>query len=163
MFRGKSHQYRIHSTLRVYNSIKLFSIIACLSAVALVLLGAAPTVAAGLDIRIGAGGSDPAPSGGPPAHAPAHGVRAKKYLYYPSANVYFEPVQGMYFYLSGGEWTAGVSLPDGLKVQLGDFVSLELGTDRPYELNAEHLVKYKPGKAKTKAQKVNGKAKGKKK
>jgi hypothetical protein len=131
------------------------------------VLGGAQAVAADLDIRIGAGGSGPAPSGGPPAHAPAHGARSKMYHYYPSANVYFEPAQGMYFYLSEGEWKAGVTLPAGLKVQLGDFVNLELGTNQPYELNAEHLLKYKSGKGgssgKVKRSKGKSKGKGKKK
>ncbi len=34
---------------------------------------------------------EPYPAGGPPAHAPAHGHRARhSYLYYPSSYVYFD-------------------------------------------------------------------------
>ena len=100
---------------------------------------------------------------GPPAHAPAHGYRAKRlYNYYPGANVYFEPAQNLWFFLSGGVWTFGAALPDTLKIKLGSPVSLELDTDKPYLYNGEHLKKYPPGQAK----KLTGpppKSKGKKK
>ena len=39
---------------------------------------------------------------GPPAHAPAHGYRAKhRYKYYPSCSVYFDIGRSVYFYLEG--------------------------------------------------------------
>ena len=86
---------------------------------------------------------------GPPAHAPAYGYRAKhKYLYCPSSNVYQDADRGLYFYLEGSNWRIGASLPSNLRMDLGDSVSLELDTDKPYIYNAEHVKKYPPGQQK---------------
>ena len=71
--------------------------------------------------------------GGPPAHAPAHGYRAKyKYNYYPQANVYYDATRKLYFYAEGGNWRASVSLPINLKLRLGDHVTIEMDSDKPY-------------------------------
>ncbi len=92
--------------------------------------------------------------GGPPAHAPAHGYRAKhKYRYYPSQMVYHDTERGLYFYLKGDNWEIGASLPSHLKAGLGESVTIELDTDKPYVHNAEHIKKYPPKKAKSKKQK----------
>jgi hypothetical protein len=88
--------------------------------------------------------------GGPPPHAPAHGYRAKhKYRYYPSSNVYKDTERGLYFYLKGDKWEAGASLPLPLKESLGESVSLELETDKPYIHHTEHVKKYPPKKSKS--------------
>ena len=80
---------------------------------------------------------------GPPAHAPAHGYRAKhQYRYYPSRSVYYDTGRGLYFYLKGDNWEVGASLPGSLRVGLGDAVSIELETDKPYIHHAEHVKKY---------------------
>ena len=85
---------------------------------------------------------------GPPAHAPAHGYHKKhRYHYYSTANVYFDVDRELYFYVDAGEWKVAVSLPSTIVIEVGEGVTLELETDKPYA--AEH-----PGK---------GKAKGKKK
>ena len=92
--------------------------------------------------------------GGPPAHAPAHGYRAKyQYRYYPSNNVYKDTERGIYFYLKGDKWEVGASLPLPLKEGLGESVSLELNTDKPYIHHAEHVKKYPPKKSKPKKKK----------
>jgi hypothetical protein len=71
--------------------------------------------------------------GGPPKHAKAHGYRAKHtYQYYPDAKVYYDIARGSYFYLEGDNWRASVTLPDTLKVRLGDFVTVEMESDKPY-------------------------------
>ena len=89
--------------------------------------------------------------GGPPAHAPAHGYRAKHhYRYYPSSRVYHDAERGIYFYLKGDNWEVGASLPGSLRVGLGDSVSLELDTDKPYLYHDDHVKKYPPGKMKKK-------------
>ena len=89
--------------------------------------------------------------GGPPPHAPAHGYRAKhKYRYYPSRYVYYDTGRRLYFYLSGDNWEVGASLPSHIRVGLGDSVSLELDTDRPYIHHKEHVKKYPPGQLKKK-------------
>jgi hypothetical protein len=95
---------------------------------------------------------------GPPAHAPAHGYRAKhKYRYYPSRSVYYDTGRGLYFYLKGKHWEVGASLPSNLRVGLGNSVSIELNTDKPYIHHAEHVKKYPPGKMKQKNKKKNKK------
>jgi len=89
--------------------------------------------------------------GGPPAHAPAHGYRAKhQYRYFPSNNVYQDTERGIYFYLKGGNWEVGASLPLPLQEGLGESVSFELDTDKPYIHHAEHVKKYPPKQSKGK-------------
>jgi len=85
--------------------------------------------------------------GGPPPHAPAHGYRAKhQYRYYPSAEIYYDPVRASYFYFEGGSWRMSVSLPRGLRVTLGEYVEIEMDSDKPYERHVEHREKYPPGR-----------------
>jgi len=98
--------------------------------------------------------------GGPPAHAKAHGYRAKhKYRYYPDCSVYHDTVRGLYFYIKGGNWEVGASLPNTLQMGLGESVSLELDTDRPYTFHADHVKQYPPGKMKKNKNKKNKKHK----
>ena len=86
---------------------------------------------------------------GPPAHARAHGYRAKhKYRYYPDSSVYHDTERGLYFYIKGGNWEVGASLPNSLQMRLGESVSLELDTDKPYTYHADHAKQYPPGKMK---------------
>ncbi len=89
--------------------------------------------------------------GGPPAHAPAHGYRAKyQYRYYPNCSVYYDTSRKLYFYLKGDNWEVGASLPIKFRVGLGDYVSLEMDTDTPYIRYNEHIKKYPPGQLKQK-------------
>ena len=91
---------------------------------------------------------------GPPAHAPAHGYRAKhQYRYYPSRSVYYDRDRRIYFYLKGDNWEVGASLPSSLRVELGDSVSIELDTDKPYIYHPDHVKKYPPGQMKKKKKK----------
>ena len=83
-------------------------------------------------------------NGGPPSHAPAHGYRAKhQYRYYPSSSVYYDTGRRLYFYLKGDNWEVGASLPSNFRLELGDCVSIELDTDKPYLHHAEHVNKYR--------------------
>jgi len=92
--------------------------------------------------------------GGPPPHAPAHGYRAKhKYRYYPNCSVYYDYGRKIYFYIKGDHWEVGVSLPNHLRVGLGDFVNFEMDTDKPYIHHADHVKKYPPGQLKNKNKK----------
>ena len=94
--------------------------------------------------------------GGPPAHAPAHGYRAKyQYRYYPSRSVYYDTGRGLYFYLKGDNWEVGATLPSHIRIGLGDSVSIELDTDKPYLYHADHVKKYPPGQTKKKDKKKN--------
>lgn len=106
-------------------------------------------------LRIGAGGDEAyerGPSGkGPPPWAPAHGYRAKhKYRYYPSSQVYRDEERGVYIYYSKGKWRVSASLPVDVHVELGDYVTLEMDTDRPYEHHKDVVRHYPPGRAKKK-------------
>jgi hypothetical protein len=98
--------------------------------------------------------SDPAPSpgyskGGPPPWAPAHGYRAKhRYRYYPSSRVYYAEDRGVYFYYRGGEWRVSASLPSYIRIDAGDYVTLEMDNDRPYEYQGEVERRYPPGQLK---------------
>jgi len=93
---------------------------------------------------------------GPPAHAPAHGYRAKhQYRYYPSRSVYYDTDRGLYFYLKGDNWEVGASLPNHLRIGLGDSVKIDLDTAKPYTHHAEHVKKYPPGQMKKKNKKKN--------
>ena len=99
---------------------------------------------------------------GPPAHAPAHGYRAKHhYRYYPGCSVYYDSGRKLYFYIKGDRWEVGVSLPNHLRMSLGDSVSIELDTDKPYIYHAEHVKKYPPGQMKNKNKKHKSKKKPK--
>ena len=90
----------------------------------------------------------------PPPHAPAHGYRGKHhYRYYPSCSVYYDSGRKLYFYLKGDHWEVGASLPRSIRASLGDFVSLELDTGKPYAYHADHVKKYPPGKKKKKKKK----------
>jgi len=92
--------------------------------------------------------------GGPPPHAPAHGYRAKhKYRYYPSCSVYYDNGRKLYFYLKGVNWEVGASLPSSIRVRLGDYVSVELDTDKPYTYHSDHVKRYPPGQKKKKNKK----------
>ena len=93
---------------------------------------------------------------GPPAHAQAHGYRAKhQYRYYPSRSVYYDTGRRLYFYIKGDNWEIGASLPSHIRIGLGDSVSIELDTDKPYVHHAEHVKKYTPGQMKKKNKKKN--------
>ncbi|MBW2066828.1 MAG: hypothetical protein JRJ03_18115 [Deltaproteobacteria bacterium] len=103
------------------------------------------------------GGNPKVKKGGPPRHAPAHGYRAKyTYHYYPAAQVYFDIGRRVYFYMDGSSWRMSVSLPAHLRVSLGDRVTIEMDTDRPYVKHQTHKKKYPPGKFKKKKGKKKG-------
>jgi hypothetical protein len=96
----------------------------------------------------------PVAKNGPPAHAPAHGYRAKhQYRYYPSCSVYFDIGRSVYFYLEGDNWRVSVELPNHLRARLGGSVVVEMDTDKPYLKNEYHKQKYPPGQSKKKKSK----------
>ncbi|WP_447979295.1 hypothetical protein [Candidatus Nitrospira bockiana] len=96
-----------------------------------------------------AGGPAIKTGGGPPPWAPAHGRRAKEagtryyYYYYPAAGVYMNVSTGTYFYLNGGQWQVGMSLPPTIVLASAEYVMLDLDTDKPYLYYDEHKAKYK--------------------
>jgi hypothetical protein len=83
---------------------------------------------------------------GPPPHAPAHGYRAKHaYRYYPAVEVYFDVAKKVYFYFEGSNWKVSASLPRHLAIRLGDYVTLEMDTDKPYSQHGKYKKHYPPG------------------
>jgi hypothetical protein len=87
----------------------------------------------------------------PPAHAPAHGYRAKhQYRYYPACSAYYDTGRKLWFYIKAGDWTFGASLPADLRARLGGSVMIDLDTDRPYDFHGEHAEKYPAQKYKPK-------------
>ena len=81
---------------------------------------------------------------GPPPWAKRHWYRRDYgYYYYPGCDVYYRPSDHMWFYLDGGNWRAGVRLPDSITIDFGHSVSLTLQSDRPYTYN-DHVVAYYP-------------------
>ena len=101
------------------------------------------------------------PSPGPPPWAPAHGHRAKhKYYYYPATYIYFDVGRSLYFYLSGDQWRVSASLPVGIRINVAEYVVLEMDDDKPYKYHSEVAKRYPPGQQK-KLDKENDKEKGK--
>ena len=99
--------------------------------------------------------------GGPPPWAPAHGYRAKhKYRYYPSSRVYYEKKRGVYFYYKDGKWQVSVSLPSKIRIEVNDYVTIEMDNDKPYKHHHEVVKRYPPGQLKKKYKK-KGKSKWK--
>lgn len=89
--------------------------------------------------------------GGPPPHAPAHGFRKKRtYYYYPDSRIYFDVGRRLYFYLSGDEWQVSASLPGDVHLRAGDYVRLQIDSDRPYLYSDIHKKKYPPRRGKKK-------------
>lgn len=87
--------------------------------------------------------------GGPPAHAKAYGCQAKHtYHYYPNAKVYFDISKEVFFYMKGQSWQEAASLPGGSHVQLGDYVAIQMDSDKPYTRFIDHKKKYPHDKCK---------------
>lgn len=99
--------------------------------------------------------------GGPPPWAPAHGRRANhEYRYYPDSEVYYDTGQGVYFYMRGDRWQVSARLPSRIRIDVDDYVSLDMDTDRPYRYHSDVVKKYPPGQMK-KHSKGRGKGKNK--
>jgi len=137
----------------IRSSIKFFTGII---AAAFILSGCA--VPGGADISVG--WEDPEPpkpvvtgKTGPPAHAPAHGYRAKHaYRYYPDERTYYDAQRRVYFYLEKDGWRMSASLPSHIRLS-ANYVTVRMDTDNPYDHYDEHAKKYPPGKVKKKEKK----------
>ena len=68
------------------------------------------------------------------------------------------PVNVLYFYYKDGQWGMSVSLPVEVRIDINDFVTLEMNTERPYEYDYEVVKRYPPGQLK-KRNKIKRKAK----
>ena len=83
----------------------------------------------------------------PPAHAPAHGWRAKhRYTYYREHQIYYSPESNFWFWMGrDGEWRSGINLPVKLQQYTVGGVSIELGSDTPYREHAYVVERYGKG------------------
>jgi hypothetical protein len=128
---------------------RLLSLMAIMIALA-ILIGCGAS--GGVGVKTG-GGNDvdiqqpPVASKGPPPWAPAHGHRAKhRYLYFPECSTYYDTDRSLYFYLEGANWVVSASLPDRLRMKVGEHVVLEMDTDKPYTYHGDHKKKYPPAR-----------------
>lgn len=64
------------------------------------------------------------------------------YRYFPSVQAYYDVDRKTYFYLEGDSWRVSMSLPISLKLQLGDHVTIEMDSDKPYTRFEEHKRNY---------------------
>ncbi len=64
------------------------------------------------------------------------------YAYYPSAEVYHSPYQDRFFWKSGGNWTSGVHLPNGISVDDDNAVMIALPSAHPGTYHARTLALY---------------------
>ena len=97
---------------------------------------------------------------GPPPWAPASGFRRNRdYYYYPAAGVYFRPADRVWFYLDGGNWRFGASLPSSIRIDFDRCVSLTMETDKPFEYH-NRVAEYYPGNFFTRVQIKEKGAKG---
>lgn len=93
-------------------------------------------------------------SKGPPPWAPARGFRAKyQYRYYPSSYVYFDVKRTLFFYRSGEVWMQSYKLPPAIHLNVDNYVTLNMGVDKPYEFHHNVAKKYPPGLNKKKYKK----------
>jgi hypothetical protein len=83
----------------------------------------------------------------PPAHAPAHGWRAKhRYTYYRDHEIYYSPESSVWFWMDRDrEWHVGARLPARLQQFTVHGISVELGSDKPYREHAYVVERYGKG------------------
>lgn len=60
-----------------------------------------------------------------------------RYLYYPDAEVYFDPDRLLYFYRLEDRWIAAPTLRDGLRDGLRHFIEIGMRTARPYDFHPD--------------------------
>ena len=70
-----------------------------------------------------------------------------KYYYYPSANVYYNPVTGQYVYYNNNTWTPVRTLPTTIRVVHTQRYIVYHNGPEIWMDNAEHMRKYKPMKS----------------
>ena len=72
----------------------------------------------------------------------------RRYQYFPSVRVYHDADRGLYFFPQGLEWRIAVSLPGELRMQLEEYVTIEMESSKPYIYNEQHQKKYPSGQVK---------------
>jgi hypothetical protein len=146
----RQYQEMSMSSMNRLNITKTGTLVTCL--LLTLSLGACASTRVGVQVGRGKGPTVSSKSkGGPPEHAPAHGYRAKHaYRYYPGAYVYFDLDREVYFYIESGHWKVTSCLPRTYYQLLGDYVMIEMESDRPYTEHKKHKKKYPPDQIKKK-------------
>jgi hypothetical protein len=62
------------------------------------------------------------------------------YVYYPDAEVYFEPHRQVYYWSDGGSWRSGPRVPQN--IVLRTHVTIDLDSPEPYKHHEEVRAKY---------------------
>ncbi len=111
---------------------------------------------------VGLLGLGTAAEAGPPPWAPAHGARAQgvvRYRYYPSLEIYFDPVRRVWFTLnvSTGAWQLTVSRPMAVLFGFPSYIELDIVGARPYVYHSQIIMKYPSPKRKANAGNRGGK------
>ncbi|HTJ79248.1 MAG TPA: hypothetical protein VL357_09645 [Rariglobus sp.] len=89
---------------------------------------------------------DPVGPAAPPPWAEHHWFRKTRvYYYYPDGDVYYRPADRTWFYLDGGSWRVGASLPERFVFDVGRSVRLSMQTDRPFIYHQQVVVRYPTG------------------
>lgn len=65
-----------------------------------------------------------------------------RYMYYPEAQVYFDPNRSLYFYQMDNRWIAAPTLMDNLRGLLNRFVEIDMRTSRPYDYQQDIVSAY---------------------
>jgi hypothetical protein len=68
--------------------------------------------------------------------------RAYAYYYYPGGNAYYRSSDRMWFYQERGQWRSNRRLPDYVRVDFNQSVSLNMYTDRPYTHHQQVTTRY---------------------
>jgi hypothetical protein len=66
------------------------------------------------------------------------------YRYYPYCSVYYDIHRRSYFYFEDDNWKLSASLPGNLERKLGDYVKIEMDSDKPYIDNDKHVKEFPP-------------------
>lgn len=85
---------------------------------------------------------DRAPPGPPPWERSRWGARSHGYYYYPGADIYYRPVDRVWFYLDGGRWRSARRLPERMNVDFNRSVTLAIMGDRPYLYHPQVVARY---------------------
>jgi hypothetical protein len=68
--------------------------------------------------------------------------RSYAYFYYPGGNAYYRSSDRMWFYQDRGRWRSNRRLPDSIRVDFNQSVTLNMYTDRPYNYHQQVTTRY---------------------
>jgi len=66
------------------------------------------------------------------------------YKFYPICSVYFDVERKLYYYPEDDNWKISASLPKNINGDLGEYVKIEMNTDKPYTEHDKHVKEFPP-------------------